>query len=99
MPAVIAKLVAQPGKRDELVGVLTELLHAVENEPGTLTYIMHTCEAEPDAVYFYETYADDAAKEAHGKSDAMRTAGKALAAILAGRPEITSLEEIARKGA
>lgn len=97
MPAIVAKLVAQPGKRDELVEVLKGMLPAVQAEAGTLTYIMHTCAAEPDAVYFYETYADDAALAAHSKSDAMKAAGPALAQVLAGRPQITVLEEIARK--
>lgn len=97
MPALIAKLVAQPGKRDDLVAVLTKMLPAVQEEPGTLTYIMHTCEAQPDAVIFYESYADADAMKAHSRSDAMRAAGKEMAGILAGAPEITVLEEIARK--
>ena len=37
----IAKLTAQPGKRDELAKGLQVMLDQVESETGTLLYILH----------------------------------------------------------
>src|SRR3954471_21077342 len=56
--AILAKLTAQPGKRDELVEALGPLVEAVDQEPGTELYVLHTSATEPDVVWFYELYTD-----------------------------------------
>lgn len=54
--AVIVKLTAQPGKRDELATAFKVMLDAVQSEPGTLTYILHSDNGEEDVLWFYELY-------------------------------------------
>jgi len=96
--AVVAKLTAQPGKRDELVAVLSEVVASAAGEPGTEVYSMNTDKSEADVVWFFELYADDAALAAHSGSDAMKTAGPKLAGLVAGRPELHLLEPVVGKG-
>ena len=96
--AVIAKITAKPGSRDQVVAVLAEMVQAVNNEPGTLTYAMHTQADDDVTVWFYERYSDAAALATHGSSDAMKASGPKLAGLLAGRPEIIRLTPHSAKG-
>ncbi len=96
--AIIAKIPAQPGRRDELVAVLQQALANAENEEGTLTYILHEDANDSDLVWFYEVYADQAAFEAHGRSEGMKAIGLAAREFAAGRPELTTLKPIGGKG-
>ena len=97
MLTVIATLKANPGKEDELKAVLTEMIAAVKaNEAGkALVYSLHTTDSDPTAFVFYETYSDEAAFDAHGKTEHMAKMGGSLRGLLAGRPEIVRLTRIA----
>ncbi len=96
--AVIAKIPAQPGKRDELVAALQAALDNAEGEADTLTYILHEDLADADVVWFYELYTDQDALVAHGTSDAFKAIGAALRPFAAGRPELTMLKPVGGKG-
>jgi quinol monooxygenase YgiN len=96
--AVLAKLVAAEGKRDDLVKVLGELVDAVRSEPGTLAYVLHTAQDDPNAVWFYELYDNADSLAAHSGSEAMKAIGPKLAGLVAGRAEITRLEPRGGKG-
>jgi quinol monooxygenase YgiN len=96
--AIVAKLTAQPGKRDELVNALKALLDATQSEPGTLIYAMHASHNDDNDVWFYERYADHDAFKAHSSSDAMKAVGPTMMNLLAGAPEITILTPVAAKG-
>ena len=66
---VVATLRAARGKADALAALLTEQAGVVrESEPGCLAYRVHRSTKDPDAFLFYETYADDAAFDAHRAS-------------------------------
>lgn len=97
--AVIAKIPAQPGKRDEVVAGLRAMLDHVETEDGTLTYVLHEDAKDPDLLWMYEVYADRAAFDAHGSSDAMKALGGAIGAHLGGAPELIFLNPVGGKGA
>ena len=56
--AVLAKIPAQPGKRDELVKALEAAIDNANTEAGTLLYILHVDPKDDSAVYFYELYTD-----------------------------------------
>ena len=96
--AVIAKITALPGMRDEVASVLNDVVTATNDEPGTLFYAMNLDKAETDVIWFYEVYADDAALAAHGGSEAMKAAGGKLRDKAAGRPELHIVELVAGKG-
>lgn len=96
--AVIAKLTAAEGKRDELVEALRALVKGTEDEPGTLAYILNTDHAEADVVWFYELYESQDALDIHSSSETMKTVGRQLAGLVAGRPELHVLSPIAATG-
>lgn len=50
---LFGKMTAAPGKRDELIGYLTE---GMGKMPGNILYVVSTSEAEPDAVFIYEAW-------------------------------------------
>src|SRR5580704_9498832 len=58
--AVVAKITALPGKRDEVVDVLRDVVAATDDEPGTLVYAMNIDKGDDDVIWFYELYTDDA---------------------------------------
>lgn len=90
----VAKFVARPGKRDELIRALRPMFEAVKSEPGTLLYMMHTCPADPNAVWFYERYVDQAAFEVHRTTQAHDDALAAIGPLLDPSTEIHYLELI-----
>ncbi len=96
--AVVAKITAVPGKRDEVVDALRTVVAAAREEPGTLVYAMNVDKSDADAIWFYELYTDDAAFAAHGTSETMKSVGEQLRDKAAGRPEITVLELVEAKG-
>jgi len=63
---VVATIRAAKGKGDALAALLTEQAAAVRAaEPGCLVYRVHRSTIDPEVFMFYETYADDAAFDAH----------------------------------
>jgi quinol monooxygenase YgiN len=98
-PAVIAKLTCQDGKRDEAVATFGQMFdHVKANEPGTLVYALHADAKDPNVLYFYELYQDEESLAAHGGSDTMKTVGRGLKDVLAGRPELIMLQPLSAKG-
>lgn len=93
MIAVIAKLNVAAGKEADFEAAFGELIDAVRaNEPGNHLY---TLVKDGDGAYsVMELYEDEAALEAHGKSEHFRASGAALGACMAGAPEIQRLEVV-----
>jgi quinol monooxygenase YgiN len=96
--AVIATLTAQPGRRDDLVEIVSSMFGPVGEESGTEVYALHTLEGEPDTIVFYELYSDADALKAHSRSEAMKTMGAQLAGVLAGAPDIKMATPVQAKG-
>jgi quinol monooxygenase YgiN len=67
--AYMSTMRAQPGRREDLLAILQELVGAAEaDEPGTLIYSFHTLDDDPDVVVSYELFADEAALAVHRDS-------------------------------
>src|SRR5687767_4834632 len=96
--ALLAKMTAAAGKRDELVEAFGPLYDAVAVEEGTEIYALHLDAADADVVWFYELYRDSDALAAHGTSEAMKAIGPQLASLLAGQPELIFLTPGRAKG-
>ncbi|WP_405138010.1 putative quinol monooxygenase [Nocardia sp. NBC_01388] len=89
MIAVIAEITVKPGSGPEFESVVADLIEQIRaNEPGNLTYQLVRSNADADNYRFFELYSDEAAVEAHGRSDHFRAAGKLMAPLLAGAPKI-----------
>ncbi len=96
--AMIAKLVAQEGRRAELAAALQPMLDHVETEPGTLVYVLLEDAQQADALWFYELYTDEAALGAHATSDAMKAMGATLGGLLGAAPELHMVRPLGGKG-
>lgn len=96
--ALIAKLTAKAGQRDDLVAALQPVVDAVHGEEGTLTYVLNLDVKDEDVVWFYELYADKDALKAHSTSDAMTAAIPQLGEVLAGGMELIRVTPVAGKG-
>ncbi|HRE00254.1 MAG TPA: putative quinol monooxygenase [Ilumatobacteraceae bacterium] len=96
--AIIAKIPAKPGMRDQLIEALQVGIQNVQSEPGTLQYIMHKDANDPDLVWFYEFYDSQESFVHHGSTDGIKAMGMASREFAAGRPELIFLEPVAGKG-
>jgi quinol monooxygenase YgiN len=66
----IAKLVARPGRKAELLEFLSWDAQVTRtSEPGTLRFDVWESSDEPDVVYLYEAYVDRAAFDRHMAND------------------------------
>ena len=97
--AVVVKITAAPGKRDEVADSLGNMFSAVEGEEGTLLYILNEDLGNPDVLWMYEYYADQAAFDAHASSPAMAELLGSLGGDLMGAPpELIMANPIKAKG-
>jgi quinol monooxygenase YgiN len=93
MPSVIATIKVKEDKVEEARSFLKNLAEeTLANEPGTLAYTPHQHKEDPTTFTFYEKYENDEAFAIHGKNLASKNAE--FAELLAGRPEITFVEEL-----
>jgi quinol monooxygenase YgiN len=97
-PAMIVKLTAADGKRDELVAVLEKIFPQVEQEPGTEAYVLHADAGDANVVWFYELYSDNDALASHGKSDAMKEMFGGAAGLVGAAPEMHMVTPLRAKG-
>jgi len=89
---IFTRLVARPGRRDELIGILDDLAVATRAEPGNRAFEVHRARDDVDTVLGYEVFVDDDAIVAHRATDAVRVAQERLADVLAAPPEIRYAE-------
>jgi (4S)-4-hydroxy-5-phosphonooxypentane-2,3-dione isomerase len=85
---IFTRLVARPGRRDEVLEAFAPFLAAVADEPGTEFFAAHTARDDADVLLCYEVYRDDAALAAHRESEAVRDLVARLGDLLAGPPEV-----------
>ena len=92
---VIATLRVQSGKGQEFEKVFGELSGQVRaNEPGNKLYQVFKSRKDADTYVVMEIYKDQAALEAHGKSDHFKAAGPKLGPTLAGRPDVAYFDSV-----
>jgi quinol monooxygenase YgiN len=97
--AMIAKITAAPGKRDEVTRALEAVFPHVEDEDGTELYLLHEDHSDGDVLWVYELYRDHDALQAHATSPAMGELMGALGGELVGAPpELIMLDPVRGKG-
>ena len=91
---LLATLKIQPGKGAEFEAAFADLAKVVKaEEPGNLQYDLFRSK-EADTYVVYEQYADQAALEVHGKSDAGKAGMARMGSFLAGRPVLQFLDKV-----
>lgn len=94
MLGIVATLKVKPGMEQEFETVARQMVEKVRaNEPGCTLYALHRAEAAGTYV-FMERYVDDAAFEAHRKTEHMRTLGRKMGDYMDGRVELLRLREV-----
>jgi len=85
---IFTRLIAKPGRREELLSVLGELGVATRAEPGCSAFVTHAARDDADVVLGYEVFDDDDAVTAHRATDAVRVARERLDDLLVEAPRI-----------
>ena len=94
MIGVVATIKVREGTGEQFEAVPKELVAAVRaHEPGCLLYALHRTE-DPSTYVFMERYRDEAALEAHRKTDHFRQIGRRMGEFMDGRPDILRLQEV-----
>jgi quinol monooxygenase YgiN len=96
--AVIAKIPAKPGQRDQLRDALADLIANTADEAGTLMYLLHEDQSDENLLWMYELYTDQAALDVHMASPGFKAGGAKLVPFLGGRPELVFTKPTGGKG-
>ena len=94
--SLFVKMVAQPGKRDEMLTALEGMLAQVAQEEGTLVYSFHLDAGDENTIWIFELYTDGDALALHGGSDAMKSCFEALGPLFAEPPMMVMATPTAR---
>lgn len=68
--ALLVEMKAKPGKEAEVEAFLAKEAALVKGEPGTLTWHAAKIEGEPGIYRVFDTFDDEAAREAHLNGEA-----------------------------
>ncbi|WP_040796977.1 putative quinol monooxygenase [Nocardia higoensis] len=91
---IVATIVAKPGREDEVEKVFADAAPAVHAEEGCLLYALHKKTGEPGVFVMVEKWASQEALGAHMQSAPMQQIGAGLLDVLAGAPDIQTLEAV-----
>ncbi|TDI34394.1 MAG: antibiotic biosynthesis monooxygenase [Acidobacteria bacterium] len=85
---VVARLMAQPGKTDELGALLRGLLAPTRGEEGCITYELLQNRQDPTDFTFVEEWTREDLLEAHLASPHLQAARSRFPDLLAAEPDI-----------
>ncbi len=94
MIAVIARMPIKEGKIDEAINAFKELMVKIAEEEGTLRYTLNRDSSSSENLVIVEAYKDKEALKAHSSTPYFLEFSAKLPALLAGKPDISVLEEI-----
>jgi len=90
---VVATVTPQPGRTDEVVAAIGEVVPVVHREAGCEKYALHRA-ADPDRLVFVERWASRDALAAHGRAEHMRALGSRLQGLVAGPTDVVVLDPV-----
>jgi len=94
MISLIARIPVKEGKMEEAIVAFKELMVQVAKEAGTLSYTINQDKSIPNTLVVLERYRDKAALDTHSSSAHFKAFLPKSAGFMAGKPEITMMEEI-----
>jgi quinol monooxygenase YgiN len=68
MIALLVQMTIKPGKVEECIELLKAVSAETRKEPGCVQYVAHQSTENPERFFFYETYKDQTALDAHRNS-------------------------------
>lgn len=94
--ALVVKLVALPGRRDDLLALIERVRREIGAQPGCLAFNVHP--EDDDTLWIYELYADDAAWATHRDGPEYQAIQSELRDLFAVPPEVHVLETALQHG-
>ena len=94
MIGVVAKIPVKDEKADDVIDPFKEVMAPVTEKEGTLLYTLNRDPADPNTIVILERYKDKAALDVHSSTPHFKALFPRLQEFLAGKPEISILEEI-----
>ena len=87
MFSVFGRMTALPGRRDELITLLLEGLHAGGDDSGLLSYSLNTAFDDPDTIWLTQLWIDKEAHDATTRSEPVASVTRRVPPLLAEQPE------------
>lgn len=87
MFSVYGRMVALPGRREELIAVLLAGFRAGGADSGLLDYSISTVPDDPDAIWLTQLWTDKTAHDTTTRSEPVAAASRQVPALLAAPPE------------
>jgi len=94
---LINKMISKPGKRQEVIDILTESGKAFDNVPACLLYLVSESVDDPNVIWIQDVWTNKADHEALMKSESMQNFIKKAMPLLAGMPEQYEIKPVAGK--
>ena len=95
MIGLVATLTVQDGKGAEFEPIFRELTAKVRaNEPGNVLYQLTKSRTDANVYKVMELYQDQAAVEAHGKTDYFKELGRKMSPCMAAAPSVEYLDAV-----
>jgi quinol monooxygenase YgiN len=85
---VVARIIAQPGKVEELRSILLDIVGQTRKEKGCISYQLLQNKVDPSDFTFVEEWASDSAIDAHFTTPHVQEALSKAASLLASDPDI-----------
>ena len=95
--ALLVELKAKPGKESEVEAFLEKEASLVRGEPGTLSWHAVSIEGELGAYRVFDTFDDEAARDAHLNGAAGQELVKKADELFSMPPEVYRLQVVAQK--
>jgi quinol monooxygenase YgiN len=93
--AVVAEMLAKPGKEAELRTQVLALVAPTRKEEGCVQYDLHVSTAEPGRFVFYEKWTSSETLERHLNSPHFKAFQKVADSLLAEPPRVLTVTRIA----
>jgi quinol monooxygenase YgiN len=95
--ALLVELKAKPGKESEIEAFLEKEATLVRGEPGTLSWHAAKVEGEPGVYRIFDTFNDEAAREAHLNGEAGQELAANAEKLFSVAPKVYRLQVVAQK--
>ena len=95
--ALLVELKAKQGKEAEVEAFLEKEATLVRGEPGTLSWHAVKVEGEPGVYRVFDTFDDEAAREAHLNGEAGQELREKAEELFSVAPKINRLQVVAQK--
>jgi quinol monooxygenase YgiN len=89
---ITGKVAIKPGKQAEALEATTRMAVASRAEAGCISYRFYSSLEEADTILAFEEWESDEALASHFQTEHMKIFQKALAELVAARPEIKRYE-------